>query len=379
MEPAASAPLPALHGTVEQAGAAQLSTVSQMVLAMRQSVLEARLAVSGLPDRWRRVVSESLPAGWEVAELDRAVQRVKAAWAEDEASRTVKGIRSLSDGRGGVTGMQTGLDQVEEAFAALMEGRRPRDGIRPLSGPREFYLLLSGDYEMTGRFWEDRVYLANVNSTTMSNVVANVLNKMVVAEFQRYPRWWEPMVRRMTFNTLQDIKWVTLGGVGELPKVSEGAAYTELSWPDATQPATWQKRGGYLGLTLEAMDKDDVSRLQRAPQALGQAAWLTLGKSVASMFTERVGRGADPVGRRGAVRRERARQPGEHGAERGDVERGQAGDAQADGAGLGRAAGRADVARATCSCRPTWRARRCRCWRARRITRMRCRTGPRRR
>ena len=158
------------------------------------------------------------------------------------------------------------MDQITEALAALIEGRSPQRGVRPLSGIREAYLLLSGDYEMTGLFHAERVQLANVNSTTMANIVANVLNKVVVSEFQSYPRWWEPIVRRETFTNLQTVKWITLGGVGELPAVAEGAAYTELTWDDAAETAAWQKRGGYLGITLEAMDKDDVGRLRNAPR-----------------------------------------------------------------------------------------------------------------
>ena len=42
------------------------------------------------------------------------------------------------------------------------------------------------------------------------------------------------------------------------------------------------KKGGYLGITLEAMDKDDVGRLRAAPRALAQAAYLTLGRAVAA-------------------------------------------------------------------------------------------------
>lgn len=270
--------------TVENEGAA-------LQAATRHSLLEARLALSGLPERWRRVVSDGLPAAWSVDELDRSIQRVKAACAEDAAGRTVTGIRALAGGQGVISGMQTGLDQVTEAFSALVEGRRPTGEITPLAGLREFYLLLSGDYEMTGRYREERVHLANVNSTTMANIVANVLNKAVVNEFQTYPRWWEPITRRESFNTLQTVKWVTLGGVGELPAVEEGAAYTELTWDDAAETAAWQKRGGYLGLTLEAMDKDDVGRLRRVAPAMAQAAWLTLGKAVSEVFTKSAGVG----------------------------------------------------------------------------------------
>jgi hypothetical protein len=62
-----------------------------------------------------------------------------------------------------ITGVRTGLDQLTLAFEAMMEGRRPADGIRPLSGIREFYHLLSGDYEMTGMFQPERVQFANVD------------------------------------------------------------------------------------------------------------------------------------------------------------------------------------------------------------------------
>ena len=95
-----------------------------------------------------------------------------------------------------------------------------------------------------------------------------------------YPHWWAPIVIEMDFATLQDARWITLGGVGELPTVTEGAAYTELTWDDNTETAAFVKKGGYLGITIEAIDKDDTRRLRMAPQALAQAAWLTLGKSI---------------------------------------------------------------------------------------------------
>ena len=122
---------------------------------------------------------------------------------------------------------------------------------------------------MTGRYHAERVELANVSSTTMANIVANVLNKVVVNEFQSYPRWWAPIVRTEAFSSLQAIKWITVGGVGELPAVAEGGGVHRAA-PGRTRPRapTWQKRGGYLGITLEAMDKDDVGRLsQRAAGA----------------------------------------------------------------------------------------------------------------
>jgi hypothetical protein len=250
--------------------------------------LDARLAASGLPVALQELVRATLPEAWTVAGLDAQIETQRGVWARLEAERTVQGVGSPRDGR--ITGMVTGLDQLTEALGALIDGVRPRNA-RPLSGLREVYLLFSGDYEMTGRYHADRVGLASVDSTTMSNVVADLLNKRVVNEFQKYPRWWEPICRQEDFATLQTIQWITLGGIGALPTVNEGAAYNELAWDDSKETAAWAKKGGYVGITLEAMDKDDVGRLRSAPRALAQAAYLTLGRSVSSLFTANSGVG----------------------------------------------------------------------------------------
>lgn len=268
----------ATHETVEQGAA-------EMLTAMAASVLDSRLAASGLPAHLQDLVRESLRPAWRPAELDAAIERARGAWAKLEAERTVRGVEPR------VSGMQDSLDRISEALTALIEKRPPKGGVRPLSGIREAYIALSGDYDMKGLFQPDNIGLAAVNSTTMASIVANVLNKMVVNSFQAYPRWWAPVVRAESFASLQTVRWITLGGVGELPTVGEGAAYTELTWDDAYESATWAKKGGYLGITLEAMDRDDVGQLRAAPQALAQAAWLTLGKAISGVFTANSGVG----------------------------------------------------------------------------------------
>ena len=95
------------------------------------------------------------------------------------------------------------------------------------------------------------------------------------------------------FNNLQQVKWITLAGIGELPTVAEGAPYTELAWDDKTETADFIKKGGYLGITLEAIDKDDTGRLRAAPRALAQGAYLTLAKAVSNIFTDNAGVGPD--------------------------------------------------------------------------------------
>jgi hypothetical protein len=244
---------------------------------------------------------EPIPMPDALATIDRVAQRIEdltgqvdrltAFVADQQADNVVTGMGVAPRDQLNIAMGRTGLEQIQAATDALLTGRRPPDGIQPLSGIRELYMLLSGDYELTQRFYPERIYLANVNSSTMAALVANALNKVVVNVFQTYPRWWEPIVMEMDFNSLQDARWITLGGVGELPTVSEGSAYTELTWDDNTETAAFVKKGGYLGLTIEAIDKDDTRRLQMAPQALAQAAWLTLSKSVSAIFTANSGVG----------------------------------------------------------------------------------------
>jgi hypothetical protein len=217
----------------------------------------------------------------QIAALNAQVQNLRTELAAQQAERTITGLGDPPR----FTGMRNSMDQIEIALDAMLAGKRPAGNVPPLSGIRELYHLLSGDYEMTGVFQGERITLAAVTCATMAGLVANALNKRVINEFQTYPQWWSKIVIEEDFANLQDVRWITLGGVGELPTVAEGASYTELTWDDVTETDAFVKKGGYLGLTLEAIDKDDTSRIRRAPRALAQAAWLTLSKSVSAIFT----------------------------------------------------------------------------------------------
>lgn len=268
---------------------AATADAAALLAAQRDAVLNYKLEASKLPQALQDVVRESLPYDWKVADLDLSIDRQRAAWAKLEAASVVTGHGTPRDAR--ISGMMDSQDRITEALTALIENRTPARGIPPLTGLKEAYFLLSGDYSMTGKFHAENVGLASVTSSTMADIVANAMNKIVVNAFQSYPRWWTPIVTEENFGTLQTVRWITLGGIGELPTVAEGAAYTELAWGDNTETSSWTKKGGYLGITLEAMDKDDVSRLQTAPRALAQAAWLTLNKAVSSIFTSNSGVG----------------------------------------------------------------------------------------
>ena len=224
----------------------------------------------------------------EDAPIARASQLIEAQRSVEQAAAAahqVHGNEPMDPGPSSVGGVLTSLDKIRMATEAMIDGVRPEQGVRPLTGVRELYTLLSGDFEMTGKFMPENVGLANVNTTTMAGLVADALNKRVVNMFQAYPRFWEPVVSVEDFTSLQQVKWITVGGIGELDDVPEGAAYTEKNWGDQTEIGNWVKKGNFLGLTLEAIDRDDTRRLQQTPRALAQAAWMSLGKAFTRLFT----------------------------------------------------------------------------------------------
>lgn len=261
---------------------------TEWIDSLRSLAREALISASGLPEASKqRLMSRSYDSPRQVNE---AIQLERQYLGKLAASGVVQ-VGGTAPRGGHIQVGMDGLERLSLALDALLAGKGPGSGIQPLSGIREAYIQLSGDYDMTGVFYPERISLANVNSSTMAGMVANALNKAVVNAFQQYPRWWEKIVVSEDFSNLQQVKWVTLGGVGELPTVGEGASYTELTWDDQTETASFVKKGGYLGLTLESIDKDDTRRLQAAPRALAQAAWLTLSKTISGIFTESSGVG----------------------------------------------------------------------------------------
>jgi len=276
-------PYPLIDPTFNHKGDANMETERNELLDVSRT-----LNASGLPQAARERLALGTYAGAD--ELQAAIEGERQYLAQVTEGQVVQ-IGGTPPRASQISVGRSGLERLSLAVEALIAGVRPPGGVAPLTGIRELYHLLSGDYEMSGVYHAERVTLAAVDSATMAGMVANALNKRLAAEFQQYPRWWEPFVTIEDFASLQQVKWITLGGVGELPTVAEGAAYTELTWDDQTETAAFVKKGGYLGLTLEAIDKDETGRLRAAPRALAQSAWLTLAKAISAIFTASSGVG----------------------------------------------------------------------------------------
>jgi hypothetical protein len=272
---------------------AAASKAEELLRAQCATVLEAKLTWSELPQPMKDAVRATFSGKVFAPDaLDAEIARYKSMLGNMLAQGVVRGVGDSLDGAQ-TSGMLTSLERVQLAFERMMglPIAEEHSEIPRLSGIRELYLMLSGDYDFYGQFYPERVRLSNVTTSSMTSVVKNVLNKVLLQAYNVRPKWWQPIAYEEDFGTLNTITWMKSGGIGALPTVSEGAAYTELDWSDAEETASFVKKGGYIGITLEMMDRDDVGAVKRIPRELGNAAWRTLSSLVSALFTDNSGCG----------------------------------------------------------------------------------------
>ena len=240
----------------------------------------------------------------KVQQLSDEVTKLRAALGQQVEPFVVKGMGTPPRQPAQLKGsMQAPIERITLAYEKLMGLNPPGAADVPrLTGIRELYMLLTGDRDLTGRF--NPVRLAydpydssgnNADTSTMAELTRNVMNKVMVQQIDLLTeyRWWERIAYIEDFNTLQQISWVRLGGIGDLPTVSEKAAYTQLAWDDARVTADFYKYGGYLPLSLEMIDKDDVAGWRSVPRQLATAAAVTLAGEISDLFTDNSGVGPE--------------------------------------------------------------------------------------
>ncbi|MBI3733830.1 MAG: hypothetical protein HY259_10310 [Chloroflexi bacterium] len=274
------------------------------------ATLSAALGASDLPAPFKDAVREQFDGRiFDAAELSAALDRQRALYAALLEQNVVEGAGASrsstpsaypaegSAGRRNAFSLWSDLDRLQFAADRLLGAPVPdaMSDVPRLSGIRELYVLLSGDREMRGIYHAERVTFANAATGTMTGLVKNAMNKVIAAQWQKLGRagynWWQRVVYEDDFESLNQISWITVGGFGDLPTVSEGAAYTELAWGDNAETTTFVKKGGYIGLTLEMMDRDQTQKVKAIPVGLATAGIRTLSNQIAVLFTQASGTG----------------------------------------------------------------------------------------
>ncbi len=156
------------------------------------------------------------------------------------------------------------------------------------------YRAVTGDVEMRGVFDPSRIAFASANTTTLADMAVNAMNKVVMDLYTNLTayRWYELITAvQASDGTLQDMQWLQFGGVGALPVVAEGAAYTELNVVDTKETSAFTKYGGYVGITDKMIRNSRIDEMQAIPRALTISAIRTRSAAIAAIFTQAVGLG----------------------------------------------------------------------------------------
>ena len=255
-------------------------------------LLESALSASRLPAPAQAVVRRRFSGrAFAPSELTAALDEQRALVAALTAGAVVQGP-------GRVGGMLDSADRLQAAVDDLFQvPREPGAQTAPvarLSGVRELYHLLTGDYDFHGGVYPERTALQHTTAN-FTGLVKNAMNKAIVERWNQLGRagygWWEKVVHVEHFETLNQVTWVITGSVGTLPVIAEGAEYPELKVGDSPETASFTKYGGYIGLTLETLDRDDVRQLRAIPRELASAALRRLSGLVAAIFTDNSGVG----------------------------------------------------------------------------------------
>ena len=266
--------------------AAEVERARGMRAQMCAYLLDSSLAASRLPAPAQQAVRRSFAGRvFEPAELTSALDAQRELVAALTAGAAIQGP-------GRVGGMFNSADKLQAAVDDLLGAPREPGAqlaqVTRLSGIRELYHMLTGDFDYHGGYYVERAALAT--TADFSGLVKNALNKIVADRWAQLGRagydWWRKIVVVEHFTSLQGITGTLVGSVGTLPVVAEGAEYTELVIGDSPETASFTKYGGYIPLTLELIDRDDARKLAAYPRELANAALRRLSALVAAIFTD---------------------------------------------------------------------------------------------
>lgn len=241
------------------------------------------------------------PIREQLTDLQAEVSNLRAQLAQQADRTLVTGIRPIQDsatlaraGRHQIGEMQTPLDRAQAAMDWIFGNPLappPPPSMRSLA---DLYQAITGDVNWYGRFDPAWAQLAAATTTTLAGLVVNAMNKASLQHFNNMItyRWYEQVINVLPHSgETHDISMITVDGLASLPTVSEGQAYTELTVGDAKETMSFAKKGGYVGITLEAIRRSDIQRLQAIPRELVKSAVRTRSAAIASIFTANSGTG----------------------------------------------------------------------------------------
>lgn len=188
----------------------------------------------------------------------------------------------------------SGLEQFQSYFDWLFGAPGAKLPPPELRRSDALYRAVTGDVEFQGKFDPSHVAFAAATTTTLADLAVNAMNKVVLDLYSNLTayRWYEQIVSvQATDSSLQDMQWLQMGGLGNLPVVAEGAAYTELTVADTKETSAFVKYGGYVGITDKMIRNSKIDEMQAIAKGLAIAAIRTRSAYLAAIFTTASGTG----------------------------------------------------------------------------------------
>lgn len=263
------------------------SQIQQLQAQLEQQRVDALIDGAGLSPASRdtvRLAGQGRDATF-VGQLIEAQRRAESAAARP----LVQGLRPVTAGS-----MQTPEDRLQTALHWLFGVRdepTPPPSLRSLG---DLYQAITGDHNWYGVFNPEWSQLAAANTTTLAGMVVNSLNKVVKMHYDNLItyRWYEAIVDVVPHDgSTHPVDLLMVDGLASLPSVNEGAAYTEATVGDSKESMSFTKRGHYVGITLEAIRRSDIQRIQAIPREMVKAGIRTRSAAIAAIFTSACGVG----------------------------------------------------------------------------------------
>jgi hypothetical protein len=247
------------------------------------STLDRKLTESKLPVPAASLVRERFAD--QVAEdkdVDAYIMKTRQAFAAFSNVGTIGTGGTIEVGRNSLDKIQLASD----AMLGVKEALKDRN-VKPFRGLREMYRYCTGDEEvhLDGRGFY-RVSEAIASSDFPQILLSSLTKKLLqdYAEFQIVPG----LEKLYTTSILGDYKpqdRVRMGYLGDLPTVTEAAAYVELTKPtDEKITYSILKKGGLLTISEETIRNDDLGKIAQFPNRLARAARHTLATFVTAFF-----------------------------------------------------------------------------------------------
>ena len=208
-------------------------------------------------------VCEKITASWKdkIFEDSEIVVAIKA-----EKDCLDKIIASTIQGAGGIRFTQDDHEKRILMFDDFFEGK--------VQSFKATYINYTGDETLSGMKKNCKRLLASMDSTSLSLVLQDSMNKKMVKEYgtSAYNKDWRKIASVVPRFDFRPNHITRMGGYGDLPTVAEGAPYTAATSP-TDEEATYAmvKRGYTEDITWEMLRNDDVRSIRRIPIRVASA------------------------------------------------------------------------------------------------------------